>query len=67
MAIQRGKSLLTTRREFIQAASGSLLLGLLGAGDVMAAEDLPLIRLNLPGPGSLPFLPLCSLISPFFP
>lgn len=49
----------TTRREFIRTASGSLLLGLGGAKlSAWAAEDLPLIRLNLPGPGSLPFLPL---------
>lgn len=35
------------------------LLGLLGASSVAAAEGGPrLIRLNLPGPGSLPFLPL---------
>ncbi len=48
----------TTRRQFIQAASGSLLLSLVGSGHTVAAEDLPLIRLNLPGPGSLAFLPL---------
>jgi NitT/TauT family transport system substrate-binding protein len=52
----------TTRRQFIQAASGSLLLSLVGSGHTVAAEDLPLIRLNLPGPGSLAFLPL-ELIS----
>lgn len=50
------------RRAFNQAATGSLLLGLLGVRDAHAAQDLPVIRLNLPGPGSLSFLPV-ELIS----
>ena len=46
------------RRDCVRWMSAGLL-GLLGASSIRAAEGGPrLIRLNLPGPRSLPFLPL---------
>lgn len=46
------------RRDCVRWMSAGLL-GLLGASSIRAAESGPrLIRLNLPGPRSLPFLPL---------
>ncbi|MDX9993830.1 MAG: ABC transporter substrate-binding protein [Rhodocyclaceae bacterium] len=46
------------RRHFMRSLSG-LLLGLLVAGRARTEDDpAVVVRLNLPGPGSLPFLPL---------